>query len=166
MRRTKRIPKNTVIQLDLFSIDNKDRQRVDLLIAVLINEAANTRYLVTRVDHCYDLSETDRFNIRLNLDEVLQKYRTLCQYLQSSSSKYYGINFHNLWKYKEYTGTMDVDAYPSLEQIHSHLKNCISRTKSVKVAYSGVLKQNGTIIDEIISTYQINNYYLNYAEEV
>lgn len=166
MRRTKSVSKSTVIQLDLFSLDTKERERMDLLIAVLINEAANTRYLITRIDHCYELPQTDRFNIRLNLDEVLQKYRTLCQRLQSRSSKYYSTNFNTLWRYKEYTGTMDVGSYPTVEQVYEHLQNCQKRIKSVKMSYFKLLGQSGTIIDEIISTYQINNYYFNYASKI
>jgi hypothetical protein len=141
-------------QLSLFNSFSASSRRYDNLLERLSLQAANLRYLITRIQYCDDLPIMKRAEITHVLENLLYQFQGLCDELKKGSNRYYCIDFKKAWAYKEYVQITDASAFPSVETLFSHLTSCQTCFNSVKIAVDELLYSSGKVVDNIKYEYQ------------
>lgn len=152
MRRTKQVVGPN--QLSLFTNFSIFSRRYDNLLDKLILQAANLRYLVTRLSYCSDMGVIKQSELLTSLEDGLELFRILCTELQKQSNKYSKTNFKTYWLPKDYVQITDASAFPSVDILFDHLSSCQKSFNSVTLTDNTILSASGKVVDNIKTKYQ------------
>lgn len=158
MRKSFKDPKKGT-QLNFLSIFDTCDLKCDVLLNKLIDEAKNTRYLITRIRFSELKPKVAKYWTS-ELEDLLDYYCQLCESIKSQSFKYFHYStedFASLWKFNE-------DVYSSesvsVDDIVSHYKASTNRLKAAILSESQCLRNSGPVIDLIKEKLLLNSRLL------